>query len=485
MWNGQYRSQRVVIRLSYLVVMVVIVHIVRATMKSAVIDNQSLRELDEQKVGRSHWRMIVTAGMGFFTDAYDLFVIGVVTALLAPLWHLSTAEISLLNGASLASAAVGAVFFGWCADKFGRKKMYGVEMLILFVGAILSAVSPSYSFLLLSRILVGFGIGGDYPTSAVVASEHSNRKNRGFLVLLVFAMQALGLIIGPLFASLLMVLHIPNHIVWRLLLAVGAIPAASVFYLRRKIAESKRFLMTQKPPVEVSRVVSHLSGYKDAVAGTFQKQRLLSSKWLKCLIGTAGAWFLLDVAFYGNGVSSMLIMHTVSPHATLLKHTLLAALIFLCFAVPGYIFAALYVDKIGRKTLQIMGFWIIGLCYLCIATIPDFRTILPIFIAIFGLSFFFVNFGPNTTTFLIPSEIYPTSIRARAHGLSAAIGKVGAFIGAFFLPLVLKSAGMAATMMILAVVSLLGVFVTFLVPEMRGASLDSTEVINPSTEERV
>lgn len=446
-------------------------------------DNQILKELDEQKIGRSHFRMIVTAGMGFFTDAYDLFVIGVVTALLSPIWHLSTAQISLLNGASLASAALGAVFFGWCADRFGRKKMYGVEVMILFIGAILSAVSPSYVFLLLSRILVGFGIGGDYPTSAVVASEHSNRKNRGFLVLLVFAMQALGLIIGPLFASLLMVLNIPHHIVWRILLGVGAIPAASVFYLRRRIAESKRFLMTKQSPVEVSRVVSHLSGYKDAVAGSFKKQSLLQSKWLKCLIGTAGAWFLLDVAFYGNGVSSVLIMNSISPHANLLQHTLLAALIFLCFAVPGYIFAALYVDRIGRKALQIIGFLIIGLCYLAIAVIPGVSNILPLFIAIFGLSFFFVNFGPNTTTFLIPSEVYPTSMRARAHGLSAAIGKVGAFIGAFFLPLVLKSAGMSATMLMLAGVSLLGVFVTFLVPEMKGLSLDSTEEMSSHSQQ--
>ena len=70
-------------------------------------------------------------------------------------------------------------------------------------------------------------------------------------------------------------------------------------------------------------------------------------------------------------------------------------------------------------------------CYTVIALIPSIVEILPLFIAIFGLSFFFVNFGPNTTTFLIPSEIYPTSIRAKSHGISAAIGKVGAFVGAF------------------------------------------------------
>lgn len=432
-------------------------------------------ELDEQELNHLHWRMVITAGMGFFTDAYDLFVIGVVTALLMPLWHLTASQIALLNGASLASAAFGAVIFGWFADKLGRRKMYGVEVFILFIGALLSAFSSSYTWLLISRVLVGIGIGGDYPTSAVVASEYANRKNRGFLVLLVFAMQAVGLIVGPFFASLLMVCHIPHPYIWRILLAFGALPAASVFYLRRKIAETPQFLLSKQYPLEVSRVVSDLAGHKDETMAVvaFVPEKLFSFKWLKCLLGTAGAWFLLDVALYGNGVSSVLIMNAISPHASLLKHTILSSFIFLCFAVPGYFFAAICVDKIGRKFLQIMGFSVMVLCYLLIASVPSIQKILPIFVGLFGISFFFINFGPNATTFLIPSEIYPTHIRARAHGFSAAIGKVGAFIGAFFLPLILKSMGLSFTMVFVAIASLLGIFTTCLVPEMKGISLQS------------
>lgn len=438
--------------------------------------------LDEQKLNRLHWRMVVTAGMGFFTDAYDLFVIGVVTTLLMPLWQLTSSQIALLNGASLASAAFGSIVFGWFADKWGRKKMYGVEVFILFVGALLSAFSPSFIWILISRIVVGIGIGGDYPTSAVVASEYANRKNRGFLVLLVFAMQAVGLIVGPLFASLLMIFHIPHPYVWRILLAFGALPAASVFYLRRKIKETPRFLLSKQPPIEVSRVISELAGHKDDIITTAVPvpEKLFSAKWLKCLLGTAGAWFLLDVALYGNGISSVLIINAISPHASLLKYTLLSAVIFLCFAVPGYFFAAMYVDKIGRKSLQILGFVIMTICYLFIASIPNIRKTLPLFIGLFGASFFFINFGPNATTFLIPSEIYPTRIRARAHGLSAAIGKAGAFIGAFFLPLILKSMGLSFAMVFVAIASLLGIFVTFLVPEMKEISLEARFAKNTS-----
>lgn len=437
------------------------------------ISEESIQALDEQQINRFHWQMVFTAGMGFFTDAYDLFVIGVVTTILIPIWHLSNYQIAILNGSALAAAALGAIIFGMLADKFGRKKMYGVEIIILVIGAIVSAFATSFIWLLFSRIVLGIGIGGDYPTSAVVASEHANRRNRGFLVLLVFAMQALGLIIGPLLASLLLYIHMSTDLIWRLLLGFGAIPAASVFYLRRKLTETPRFLLTQKSPVIVSRSVSELSGYKDGIIRMKEnRHQLFSKKWLPCLIGTAGAWFLLDVAFYGNGVSSILIMNAISPQLTLLTHTLLSVLIFSCFAVPGYFFAAIYVDRIGRKLLQILGFAIIAICYLGISLIPDINQWLPLFIIIFGLSFFFVNFGPNATTFLIPSEIYPTQIRATAHGISAAVGKIGAFVGAFFLPIVLNKMGLGVTMKILSVVCILGIVVTLLVPEMKNKALE-------------
>lgn len=431
--------------------------------------------LDEQQLNRFHGRMVLTAGMGFFTDAYDLFVIGVVTAILAPLWGLTTAQISILNAAALGSAAFGAVLFGWLSDKLGRKKMYGFEILVLFFGAILAASSMSFTWLLVSRIIVGIGIGGDYPTSAVVTSESANRKNRGLLVLLVFGMQALGLLVGPLLASLLLAINVPHNILWRILLGLGAIPAASVFVLRRRITESPRFLLTKKAPVEVSRSVSYLVGRKSKTYGQRYKEKLWKMPWIKYLAGTAGAWFLLDVAFYGNGISSVLIMKAISPHMDLLVHTLMSALLFLVFAVPGYMLAAKYVDQIGRKNLQIGGFLVMGICYTLIALIPHIAQDVVTFIIIFGLSFFFVNFGPNTTTFLIPSEIYPTVIRARAHGISAAIGKAGAFIGAFILPTVLYTRGLSFTIAMMSYVSLAGALVTLLVPEMKQVSLDETE----------
>lgn len=433
---------------------------------------------EEGSTSRYHWRIVLTAGMGFFTDSYDLFIIGVVTALLSPIWHLTIHQKSVLNGASLIAAACGAVFFGLFSDKFGRKKLYGLEALILVIGAIWSACATSFTQLLLARVLVGLGIGGDYPSSATVASESANKKNRGFIVLLVFAMQALGLTVGPLIASLLLGLHINHDIVWRILLGLGALPAASVIYLRRTIKESKHYLMSKKPPLEIGRVVHDLLQDKDEsdliLPKGYKKQSLFKPKWLKCLLGTAGAWFLMDVALYGNGVSNTLLLSFLSPNADLLQHTLLSVFIFLFFAVPGYFLSARYIDKIGRKPIQYMGFFVMAVMYFIIA-LPGVTDDVPLFILVYGLSYLFINFGPNATTFLIPSEIYPTSIRAKAHGISAAIGKCGAFLGAFALPLVLQAKGMNVVMNCMGGVSLLGILVTMVIPEMKGVSLEEIE----------
>src|SRR5580698_11546202 len=199
--------------------------------------------LDDSRITRFQWKIMFVSGMGFFTDAYDLFVIGIVVALLTPEWGLSTTQVSLLNSVTLAASAVGAIVFGRIADILGRKRIYGYEVLILAIGALASAFAPNYTFLLICRIILGIGIGGDYPVSATIMSEYSGKQTRGRMVGLVFAMQGAGLIVGPLVASILLGSGISNDYTWRILLALGAIPGLAVFYLRRQIHETPRFAM--------------------------------------------------------------------------------------------------------------------------------------------------------------------------------------------------------------------------------------------------
>jgi MFS family permease len=161
-------------------------------------------DLDNAGISREHWKIMLISGMGFFTDAYDLFIIGVVMALLKPEWHVGKLEEGLVQSTALIAAAFGALLFGRVADMIGRKRIYGVEVLVLAAGAIASALSPNIWWLIGFRFILGIGIGGDYPVSATIMSEYAGKAHRGMLVSMVFAMQAAGLIVGPLLAALLL-----------------------------------------------------------------------------------------------------------------------------------------------------------------------------------------------------------------------------------------------------------------------------------------
>lgn len=443
------------------------------------------QQLDDSKITRRHWTTVITAGMGFFTDAYDLFIIGTVTVLLTPIFHLSTNQISLLNSISLLSSVLGALTFGRLMDKLGRKKMYGVEIAILVLGAVLSAFSWNFTSLLIFRVIVGYGVGGDYATSAVITSEYANKKSRGKLIGSVFAMQGLGLLAGPLVASLLLATSVPTTLVWRLLLGLGAIPAASVVYLRRKIKETPRYALENGDIAGASSALAWVTGQQPKVdfpapniSGTIPRAKkdtkgLLTSKFLLRLIGTAGSWFLIDIAFYGNSVSSPLILKLIEPKGTLLDHTLISLAIFTVAAFPGYWLAVFLLDKIGRKRIQWQGFLVMALAFATIWVIPVASTAIVPFLTLYAISYFFVEFGPNMTTFVLPAEIFPTRVRGTADGISAGAGKFGAFLGAMIVPHLLNSIGIRGVMGVMAAVSIVGIFLTIVcIPEPKLKSLE-------------
>jgi MFS family permease len=190
--------------------------------------------LNEAPSSKFHRRTVVISGVGFFTDAYDLFVIGTAAALVTTQWHLSALQTSWVTGAAVLGAFVGAFTFGRVADLIGRKAVYVAVAVIMVFGAVASALATDFTVLLISRLVLGLGIGGGYPVSAVFMSEYSNRQDRGRLVGLVFSMQALGLVVGPLIALLLLSSGMGNGLTWRILLGLGAVPAAAVVYLRSK-----------------------------------------------------------------------------------------------------------------------------------------------------------------------------------------------------------------------------------------------------------
>ncbi len=436
--------------------------------------------LDESPTGSFHHRVVVVSGVGFFTDAYDLFVISTVAVLVAAQWHLSTAETSWVTGSAILGAFVGALVFGRIADLIGRKRVYALVAIVMIVGAVASAVAPNVGVLVAARLLLGLGIGGDYPVSAVLMSEYSNRSDRGRLVGMVFSMQAVGLVVGPLVALLLIATGVDHELTWRLLLGLGAVPAAAVVYLRTKIPESPRFRAHVHGAVEAAAAdLAALTGVDVPAVDRVAERRLFTlgsflrdRRMLVLLLGTAGSWFLFDYAYYGNTLSLPAILKEVSPHASLSLKLVWTLGLFVVFAVPGYLLAIVRMDRIGHKRLQIIGFSVMAVAFGALGIFGRLTTLIVPFLLIFGLSYFFIEFGPNMTTFVLPSEVFPVNMRTTGHGVAAGLGKLGAFVGVFLVPTLQRNIGLRGMLLVAAGASVAGVLLTLPLPEPSGRSLE-------------
>jgi MFS family permease len=191
------------------------------------------------------------------------------------------------------------------------------------------------------------------------------------------------------------------------------------------------------------------------------------------LIGASAAWFLMDFAYYGNTVSSPRVLAAIQPNQSLIWHVVTQLIVFVVAAVPGYFIAAWYMDRLGRKAIQNIGFLMMAISFGIMAIVPDIEKLVVLFLLVYGVSYFFTEFGPNSTTFVYPAELFPVESRTTGHGVAAAAGKVGAFVGVFLFPIFMSHGGLQLAEGVAALVSLLGLVVTiFMLPETKGLSLE-------------
>ncbi|KAI5397981.1 low affinity inorganic phosphate transporter 1 [Lathyrus oleraceus] len=498
-----------------------------------------LNALDVAKTQMYHFTAIVIAGMGFFTDSYDLFCISLVTKLLGRIYYydggnnpgsLPQNVSAAINGVAFCGTLAGQLFFGWLGDKMGRKRVYGMTLLIMVISSLASGLSfgkdPKAVVFTLCffRFWLGFGIGGDYPLSATIMSEYANKKTRGAFIAAVFAMQGFGILaggaVGIIVSSIFKALYpapafhvnptlstVPQaDYVWRIVLMLGAIPAALTYYWRMKMPETARYTalvaknatqaaadMSKVMQVEIqtesdmSQVeiqtepekVQELGGND---FGLFTK-RFLRRHGLH-LFATATTWFLLDIAYYSQNLFQKDVFSaigwipdakTMSALEEVYKIARAQTLIALCSTVPGYWFTVAFIDRIGRFTIQLMGFFFMTVFMFALA-IPYHHWTLNGnqigFVVLYSFTFFFANFGPNATTFVVPAEIFPARLRSTCHGISAAAGKAGAIVGAFGFLYAQNSIGLRFVLLLLGGANFLGMLFTLLLPESKGKSLE-------------
>ncbi|MCY0861822.1 MAG: MFS transporter [Metallosphaera prunae] len=439
---------------------------------------EPFKSLDSVKLNFNHIKIWYTSGMGFFTDAYDLFIIGAIldifNAYHLPGFTLTPLYEGLLASSAIFTAIIGQLVFGVLGDLIGRKTVYGVEASLLTAGAALSAFAPNVLWLIIFRSIMGIGIGGDYPISATIMSEYANVKDRGKLVALVFANQGIGSLVAVAVGAI-SAFTLPPDLAWRVMAFVGAIPAATVIYLRRKVPETPRYSALKGDTNNVEKSVEFVA--KDTPKTEVRRVRIqrksvseFFSKYWLLLLGTAGTWFILDIAFYGTGIYSGPIVSSVLGKPASVGQEIVYAGIPFMVGFFGYFTAVALMDKLGRKPIQTLGFVMMAVLYGVVALlavakgaklegflIPSTQAF-----ALYVLSYFFIDFGPNTTTFVIPSEVYPTSYRTTGHGISAAAGKTGAAITTFYFPTLLSSLGIKGILEMLAVISVVGAVLTLI-----------------------
>jgi MFS family permease len=181
----------------------------------------------------------------------------------------------------------------------------------------------------------------------------------------------------------------------------------------------------------------------------------------------------MDFAYYGNTVSSPKVLAAIIPNDALIWHVIMQLVVFAIAAVPGYFVAALLMDRLGRKSIQNVGFLMMAIAFGLMAVIPRVEKVVGLFLIIYGVSYFFTEFGPNSTTFIYPAELFPVETRTTGHGIASAAGKVGGFVGVFLFPIFMSWGGLQLAEGVAALVSLLGLAITiFMLPETKGRSLE-------------
>ncbi|KAA8533649.1 hypothetical protein F0562_030917 [Nyssa sinensis] len=410
-----------------------------------------LNALDTARTQWYHVTAIVIAGMGFFTDAYDLFCISTISKLLGRLYYYDPSSKkpgklphnvnNFVIGVALVGTLTGQLVFGWLGDKLGRKKVYGVTLILMVICAICSGLS--------------FG------------SSAQSEPEADFM--------------------------------WRIVLMIGALPALLTYYWRMKMPETGRYTAiiegnAKQAAIDMGRVLEieiqadqdKLAQFKSANNYSLFSKEFFHRHGLH-LIGTATTWFLLDIAFYSQNLTQKDIFPTmgltnkdveVSALREVFETSRAMFVIALLGTFPGYWFTVVFIESIGRFYIQLVGFFMMSVFMLIMGFKYEYLRQEEhkwVFAALYGLTFFFANFGPNSTTFVLPAELFPTRLRSTCHAISAASGKAGAMIGAFGVQSYTLDEDVnkiKRAMKFLAFTNMLGFACTFLVTETKGRSLE-------------
>ncbi|BFI74899.1 MFS transporter [Sulfurisphaera ohwakuensis] len=439
---------------------------------------------------RLSWTSVLVSGMGVFTDGYNLYSLSLTIYLISNYISLNSVTEGILVAGSYFGAGIAAILFGILSDFKGRKRMYGIDVTLMSIGAIAQAISQNYVELFVSRLLLGMGIGADYVLSPIIVAENAEAKNRGKLMVITFAvLWGLGAVFAA-FVDQISSIFLPSSLVWRVVLGVGAIPAISVIMARRKLTETLQFLTKVKPDENELQKIKTNYGLLLGINVDKEKfiNRLKAS--LPFIIVASVLWLLYDIysstfAIYGP------IVIASNLGLTPITFTYVAQF----FAgIPGQLLCIYLIDKVGRKILITIGYagvalWLVMYSLLLLDPyLFGFKPMKELVgeAALLGFSFYMLNYffsaiGPASIigSAMVTPELTYTKVRGTGQAISVAVDRFASATVISLFPSLVNIVGLGAMVGVYAGIAFLSSLITMLfVPETKGKELD--EVVKSS-----
>ena len=307
--------------------------------------------LDRLPVTSKHKRLLLGSGLGWALDAMDVGLISFIMAALAVHWDLGASQTSWLASAGFLGMALGATFGGLLADKFGRRNVFSLTLLVYGLATGASALAGGLTVLIFFRFIVGLGLGAELPVASTLISEFAPRRVRGRMVVILEAFWALGWILAAIIGTFVVS---TSESGWRWALALGMLPAAYSIYVRRGLPESVRFLESKGRHDEAEAIVASFEAaaedrpLDDALPDPTPSPA--ASIWSPQLRRRTAAlwtiWFCVNLSYYGAfiWIPSLLVADGFS-----LVKSFSFTLIITLAQLPGYAVAAWLIELWGRR----------------------------------------------------------------------------------------------------------------------------------------
>ncbi|MER0070191.1 MFS transporter [Corynebacterium sp. KPL2850] len=424
--------------------------------------------LDRLPVTSKHKRLLLGSGLGWALDAMDVGLISFIMAALAVHWDLSSTQTSWLASAGFLGMALGAAFGGLLADKYGRRHVFSLTLMVYGLATGASALASGLAILIVFRFIVGLGLGAELPVASTLISEFSPRRIRGRMVVLLEAFWALGWILAALIGTFIVG---AGENGWRWGFAVGLIPAAYSVYVRLGLPESVRFLESKGRHEEAEEIVT---SFEEAAAGQplddVHPEPTASTEtsiWGPRLRRRTAAlwtiWFCVNFSYYGAfiWIPSLLVADGFS-----LVKSFSFTLIITLAQLPGYATAAWLIEVWGRRiTLAVflVGSAVSAGLYGTASS--------EVFIIIVGCLLSFFNLGAWGALYAIGPELYPTALRGRGTGAAAGFGRIASIVAPLAVPPLIAATGAGFLFVLFAAAFAIAAVAAFTFPELKGEAL--------------